>query len=69
MDVCVYVCVCIRLDVNFYSVDFNRTRVKNPFFDWVDAILFYFEFSIFTKLFFAFKIIFNDRVEIFESDG
>ena len=27
----------------------SRWRVKNPFSDWADAFLFYFEFSIFSK--------------------
>ena len=58
MDMSLCVCVCVRLDLNFYSVGLNRTglifsflfvwlRVKNPFFDWADAFLFYLEFSTF----------------------
>ena len=67
---CVY--VCIRLDLSFYSVDFNRRvliffvffvwwRVKNPLSDWVDAFLFYFEFSIFSKFIFDFFLMIESR--------
>ena len=53
--ICMCVRVCVRLDLSFYSVDFNRTgliffffvffvlfRVKNLFFDWANAFFFYF---------------------------
>ena len=63
--VCVCVRVCVRLDLSFYSIDFNRTgliffvffvwwRVENPFFGLPDAFLFYLDFSIFSKLIFVF---------------
>ena len=73
----VCVCVCIRLDLSFYSVDFNRRVLifivflcdggsKLRFLIGPMRFFFYFEFSVLSKLIFVF---FNDKVEIFESEG
>ena len=43
------------------SLFFVWLRDKNPFFDWADAFLFYFEFSIFSKLFFAFFLMIGSK--------
>ena len=59
MRACVYVWVSpstrsiLTVQVSF-SLFIYVIGVKNSFFDWADAFLFYFEFWIFSKFIFAF---------------
>ena len=71
------VCVCIRLDLSFYPVDFNR-RVIIFFVFLCDGgseirfLIGLMRFCFISNFLFSqnlFLIFFNDRVEIFESDG
>ena len=77
--VCVGVCACvfIRLDLSFYSVDFNRRVIIFIVFlcDGGSKISFLIRpmrFCFILNFLFSqnlFLIFFNDRVEIFESGG
>ena len=80
MSVWMYVCVClcIRLDLSFYSVDFNRrVLIFFVFFlcDGGSKIRFFIgpmRFCFISNFLFSqnlFLIFFNDRFEIFESEG
>ena len=77
--VCVCVCVCTLISasswsiltgqVSFFSVFCVRTGQKS-IFEWADAFLFCFEFSIFSKLIYLFiYFFFNYMIDIFETDG
>ena len=75
MDACV--CVYIRLDLSFYSDDFNR-RVLIFFVFLCDGgskirfLIGPIRFCFISNFLFSqnlFLIFFNDRMEIFESDG
>ena len=70
--VCVGMCVCLYawISVSIRSIltgEFSFSsfslclRVKNPFFDWADAFLFYFEFSMFSKFIFDFFLMIGSR--------
>ena len=76
--VCVSVCVCVlRLNLSFYSVDFNRIVLIFFVFFLCDGgskirfLIGSMRFCFITNFRFSqnlFLIFFNDRVEIFESD-